>query len=242
MLLAIDKLAVNYGPIRALQDVSLEIAAGEIVALIGSNGAGKTTLLRTISGLIRPAEGQIIFYDRADGSARDSGPRTARLSQQTDRPPHLQGEPGGPPPVIAYNRGSAGGIAIDRLPTHQIVRLGIVQAPEGRQVFPNMTVRENLLLGGYLRPRQAPAELHAVYGLFDALRPRQRQKAGTLSGGEQQMLAIGRALMAKPRLLLMDEPSLGLAPLMVRKIFDCIRRINAQGRPFSWSSRTPTWP
>ena len=189
MLLRIDNLCVNYGAIRALHGVSLQIERGEIVALIGSNGAGKSTLLRTLSGLIRPAEGQILFDPQ-------NGARIAELH---------------------------------KLPTHQIVRLGVVQIPEGRQVFANMTVRENLLLGGYLRGGEARTAIQEIFDHFPVLSQRRDQKAGTLSGGEQQMLAIGRALMAKPTLLLMDEPSLGLAPLFVRKIFDLIKQINAQG-------------
>jgi branched-chain amino acid transport system ATP-binding protein len=209
MLLSVHNLEVSYGAIRALHGVSLEIDRGEIVALIGSNGAGKTTLLRTISGLIRPTGGSIRW--NAD-TARDS-------------------------------------VQLQNLPPHQIVRLGLSQVPEGRQVFPGMTVRENLLLGGYLRKRapRGPSTPHAspvaarhtapdpdvdvaqIFDHFPVLGERRHQKAGTLSGGEQQMLVIGRALMAKPRLLLLDEPSLGLAPLIVRRIFEIIGEINRGG-------------
>jgi branched-chain amino acid transport system ATP-binding protein len=200
MLLSVHNLAVSYGAIRALHDVSLEIERGQIVALIGSNGAGKTTLLRTISGLIRPTQGNILW--NVDASGRS--------------------------------------IQLQNLPPHEIVRLGLSQVPEGRQVFPGMTVRENLLLGGYLRkrmPRVAAArapvdpdpDVAQIFDHFPALGERRNQKAGTLSGGEQQMLVIGRALMAKPRLLLLDEPSLGLAPLIVRRIFEIIREINRGG-------------
>ncbi|MGH7179669.1 MAG: ABC transporter ATP-binding protein [Tepidisphaeraceae bacterium] len=186
MLLEVENLAVAYGTIEALHGVSLRIDRGEIVTLIGANGAGKTTLLRTISGLLKPTRGQILF----DGQSQ------------------LQG-----------------------LPPHEIVRMGISHSPEGRQVFANLTTRENLLLGGYQqRSRQRlHADLEHVYSLFPVLSERREQKAGTLSGGEQQMLAIGRALMARPTLLLLDEPSLGLAPLIVRKIFQIIREINSQG-------------
>jgi len=185
MLLQIDNLAVNYGAIKALHGVSLRIDAGEVVALIGSNGAGKTTLLRTISGLIPPSSGSILFGDKN----------------------------------------------ISGLKPHEIVSLGISHAPEGRQVFANLSVRENLLLGGYQRKNadERHAGLDRCYSLFPVLAERREQKAGTLSGGEQQMLAIGRALMAKPQMLLLDEPSLGLAPLIVRKIFQIIREINAAG-------------
>lgn len=185
MLLEIDNLHVSYGAIKALQGVTLGIDKGEIVALIGSNGAGKTTLLRTISGLLKPSEGQISF----DGAAI-----------QSDAP-------------------------------HEIVHAGISHAPEGRQVFANLTVRENLLLGGYQEKSKQKINdgVEHVYTQFPVLGERRNQKAGTLSGGEQQMLAMGRALMSHPKLLLLDEPSLGLAPLIVRKIFEIIRQINAQG-------------
>jgi branched-chain amino acid transport system ATP-binding protein len=185
VLLTVTNLEVCYGVISALQDVSLEIAPGEIVALIGSNGAGKTTLLRTISGLIRQSRGTILFD----------------------------------------------GVDISTMRPHEIVRVGMSHVPEGRQVFPAHTVRENLLLGAYQdtdKPRIAQ-NLDRCYSLFPVLAERREQRAGTLSGGEQQMLAIGRALMARPKLLLLDEPSLGLAPLIVRKIFEIIREINSSG-------------
>ena len=188
-MLRVENLEVRYGGIRALQGVSLEINAGEIVTLIGANGAGKTTLLRTISGLLRPAAGTIIW--------QSNGTR-----QQ-----------------------------IDRLLPHEIVRVGISQAPEGRQIFANLTVRENLLLGAYQQRDSVhvAVDLEECFARFPVLGERRHQRSGTLSGGEQQMLAIGRALMARPRLLLLDEPSLGLAPLIVRKIFDIIREINRSG-------------
>jgi branched-chain amino acid transport system ATP-binding protein len=199
MLLTVNNLSVAYGGIKALQDVSLQIDAGEIVALIGSNGAGKTTLLRTVSGLLRPTSGQILW-----------------------RPPAAPQ----PPPTTPADEA-----LVTRLAPHETVRLGISHVPEGRQIFANLTVRENLLIGAYTRKHRAslPAEIQSIYDRFPVLRERQTQRAGTLSGGEQQMLAIGRALMAKPRLLLLDEPSLGLAPLVVRKIFQIIREINAAG-------------
>jgi branched-chain amino acid transport system ATP-binding protein len=185
MLLTIEDLHVSYGAIKALHGVSLHIDRGEIVTLIGSNGAGKTTLLRTISGLLRASEGQIIF----------------------------EGEP------------------LQQRQPHEIVARGVSQSPEGRQIFANLSVRENLLVGGYQQTSK-PAlleDMEKSYALFPVLGERREQKAGTLSGGEQQMLAIGRALMQRPKLLLLDEPSLGLAPLIVRKIFQIIREINAAG-------------
>jgi branched-chain amino acid transport system ATP-binding protein len=185
MLLSVKNLEVCYGVISALQDVSLEIAQGEIVTLIGSNGAGKTTLLRTVSGLLQQARGTVTF----DGHD------------------------------------------VSITPPHEIVRLGMSHVPEGRQIFPAHTVRENLLLGAYQDHDKARVRrnLERGYELFPVLAERREQKAGTLSGGEQQMLAIGRALMQRPKLLLLDEPSLGLAPLIVRKIFQIIREINATG-------------
>ncbi len=185
MLLEISNLEVCYGVISALQDVSLTIAQGEIVALIGANGAGKTTLLRTISGLLRPKGGAILLNEKA----------------------------------------------LNGLAPHEIVSRGICHAPEGRQIFPLHTVRENLLLGAYQQhdKQQMRADLERCYTLFPVLSERRNQKAGTLSGGEQQMLAIARALMSHPKLLLLDEPSLGLAPLIVRKIFQIIKEINAEG-------------
>ena len=213
MILRITDLSVNYGAIQALHEVSLDINQGEIVALIGSNGAGKTTLLRTISGLLRPSRGSIDF------AAADDRPTDRRL-------PDVGSE------VIDY--ATATGMAlcgIQRLKPHEIVRLGISHSPEGRQVFAHMSVRENLFLGAYQRSDKAEirADADKCYQLFPVLAERRDQRAGTLSGGEQQMLAMGRALMARPQLLLLDEPSLGLAPLIVRKIFEIIREINAAG-------------
>ena len=186
MLLEITNLHVSYGAIQALRGVSVSINEGEIVTLIGSNGAGKTTLLRTISGLLSPTEGSILW--KGDAEIRDRKP-------------------------------------------YEITKSGIIHVPEGRQIFANLTVKENLHIGAYQRKdaHEIAADIDRCYEQFPILRERQNQQAGTLSGGEQQMLAIGRALMAKPKLLLLDEPSLGLAPLVVRKIFQIIRDINAQG-------------
>src|SRR6195256_895917 len=175
-LLTVNEIEAYYGRVCALHSVSLEVAEGSVVALLGANGAGKTTTLRVISGLLRPTRGSVDF----DGK---------RIHGWTP----------------------------DRM-----VRAGIVQVPEGRQIFAELTVRENLLLGGYARRDLGPArqEPPRVYEYFPRLRERLHQRAGTLSGGEQQMLAIGRALMARPRLLVLDEPSLGLAPVLVEQIFE----------------------
>jgi branched-chain amino acid transport system ATP-binding protein len=205
MLLAIDNLLVRYGAITALHGVSLRIDRGEVVTLIGANGAGKTTLLRTISGMLRPASGTIRWHGNT--SAAD------RQANGADRAIGNDGED------------------LQRLPAYQIVRRGIGHVPEGRQVFANLTVLENLRIGGY--PVNGKAKIEAGvqrgFDLFPVLAERRRQKAGTLSGGEQQMLAIARALMAEPTLLLLDEPSLGLAPLIVQKIFAIIRDIQKSG-------------
>ena len=184
-LLDVANLVARYGRITALQDVSLTVDEGEIVALIGANGAGKTTTLRTISGLIRPASGSIRF------AGRD----------------------------------------ITRLAPSEIVRGGISHSPEGRHVFPRMTVRENLELGAYTRRAKSEIadDTEKVLTIFPRLKERFEQKAGTMSGGEQQMLAIARALMSRPRLLLLDEPSLGLSPKLVQTIFEVIRDISARG-------------
>jgi branched-chain amino acid transport system ATP-binding protein len=174
-----------YGNIEALKGISLSVKAGEVVTLIGSNGAGKTTTLRTIQGLLRPRQGQILFEGRD----------------------------------------------LNTIPTEEIVRLGIAQSPEGRMIFPRMTVLENLEMGAFQR-RDKPAiksDMEHVFELFPRLKERITQKGGTLSGGEQQMLAIGRALMARPRLLLLDEPSMGLAPMLVSQIFSIIQEISAEG-------------
>jgi branched-chain amino acid transport system ATP-binding protein len=183
-LLEVAGIDVFYGQVAALSQVSLAVGRGEVVALVGANGAGKTTVLRTISGLNRPARGEIRFA----------------------------------------------GERIDRLSASAIVRRGIAHCPEERKVWPALTVEENLELGGYLRPRRAIAHgLEAIYARFPRLRERRLQLAGTLSGGEQQMLAIGRALMAEPQLLLLDEPSLGLSPVMVDEVAEIIQDIHAKG-------------
>ncbi len=184
-LLAIEDLRVDYGAVRAVHGVSLHVAAGEVVALLGANGAGKSTILRTISGLLRPRAGQV----------------------------QLDGAP------------------IHRLAPARIVRLGIAHSPEGRRVFGNLTVAENLRLGATSRTDRdkVPADRERMYNLFPILRERMHQVAGTLSGGEQQMLALARALMAGPRLLLLDEPSLGIAPLIVRSIFATLGELKRQG-------------
>ena len=184
-LLELRDVHTYYGNIHALKGISLTIDQGEIVTLIGSNGAGKSTTLKTISGLLRPREGEIWF----DGKR------------------------------------------LDGTPAHEVVVLGISQAPEGRRIFPRMTVRENLEMGAFQREKgsQRDADFERVYTLFPRLKERLNQKGGTLSGGEQQMLAIGRALMARPKVLLLDEPSMGLAPILVEQIFDIVKDINASG-------------
>ncbi|CAH0174333.1 MULTISPECIES: ABC transporter ATP-binding protein [Peribacillus] len=184
-MLKIEDINVYYGNIQALKGISLSINEGEIVTLIGANGAGKSTMLKSISGLLKPKQGKIIYEGQ-----------------------------------------SIGGKA-----AQSIVKMGISHVPEGRRVFANMTVEENLQLGAYLRKDKAgiKQDMEKVYELFPRLLERLKQQSGTLSGGEQQMLAMGRALMAKPRLLLLDEPSMGLAPLLVKQIFNIIEEINKTG-------------
>ena len=187
-MLRIRNLDVAYGAVPVLRRVSLHVAPGEVVALVGANGAGKTTLLKSVTGLVRPSGGSI----------------------------------------------SLRGQEVVRLRTERTVALGCSLVPEGRQVFADMSVRENLLLGAHVQYRrgkrdEVAADLERVYGLFPVLARRQPQMAGTLSGGEQQMLAMARALMARPSLLMLDEPSMGLAPLVVKDIFDIIARISRDG-------------
>ncbi|MEW6674800.1 MAG: ABC transporter ATP-binding protein [Nitrospirota bacterium] len=186
-----------YGPIEALKGINIEVKHGEIVCLIGSNGAGKSTTLMTISGILKPLSGDILFE----------------------------------------------GKSIRGISPHRIVEMGISQVPEGRRIFPKLTVRENLEMGGYTvvgsqesvlrsqktKNQQLRTQLEKVFELFPVLKERHKQLGGTLSGGEQQMLAIGRALMSNPKLLLLDEPSLGLAPIIVSKIFKTIKEINEEG-------------
>jgi branched-chain amino acid transport system ATP-binding protein len=182
-LLTVRGVETFYGKIQALRGVDIDVAKGEIVALIGSNGAGKSTLMMTICGTPRARAGSIAF------AAQD----------------------------------------ITRMPTHEIIRLGIAQSPEGRRIFPRMTVLENLQMGASVcDPGFFDEDVKRVFDMFPILAKRQNQRGGTLSGGEQQMLAIARALMARPRLLLLDEPSLGLAPLIVKQIFEVIRELNTK--------------
>ena len=184
-MLEIKDIHVYYGAIHAIKGVSLTVRQGEIVTLIGSNGAGKSTTLRTVSGLLKPKEGDILF----------------------------EGE------------------SIAGRPAQSIVKMGISQVPEGRRIFANMTVMENLELGAFTRDDAdgIEADMNMVFERFPRLLERKEQAAGTLSGGEQQMLAMGRALMSRPRLLLLDEPSMGLAPLLIREIFNIIVDINKTG-------------
>jgi branched-chain amino acid transport system ATP-binding protein len=184
-MLAVDGMRAGYGKVEVLHDVCLEVARGQIVALIGANGAGKTTLLKTISGLIRPSGGTILF----------------------------EGE------------------GIGRRAAHKIVALGISHVPEGRAILKRMSVLENLRMGAYVRSdAEVEGDIAAVMARFPVLAERRYQPAGTLSGGEQQMLAIARALVARPRLLLMDEPSLGLAPKLVTRIFRTLRELRDEGK------------
>ena len=184
-LLALEKVEVAYGGIRAVKGIDLAVEPGEMVCLIGANGAGKSTTLRAITGLVRAAAGRI-RYDGAD---------------------------------------------ISGLRVHEIARRGLAMVPEGRGVFPQLTIEENLAMGAYARRDNAAirADTAHAFELFPRLAERRRQTAGTLSGGEQQMLAIARALLSRPKLLLLDEPSMGLAPLMVERIFEVIREIAAEG-------------
>jgi branched-chain amino acid transport system ATP-binding protein len=186
-LLEVSEIDAFYGRVQALRGASLDVDAGEIVALIGSNGAGKTTMLRTISGLMHPRRGTITFN----------------------------------------------GKDVSRTEPQKIVDLGVVQSPEGRRLFTRMSVLDNLRMGAYTRSDRAgiKADMDRVFELFPRLKERAAQIAGTLSGGEQQMCAMGRALMAKPKVLMLDEPSLGLSPLLVETIFSIVREINAQGTP-----------
>ena len=185
-MLELKNIKTFYGNIQALKDVSVQISEGEIITLIGANGAGKSTTLMSISGIVPPRSGEILFM----------------------------GQP------------------IQDLPPNDIVSLGISQVPEGRRIFPFLTVAENLDMGAFLRndKDEIKSDIEYIYELFPILAERRNQAGGTLSGGEQQMLAISRALMAKPLLLLMDEPSLGLAPLIVKQIFEIIQKINAESK------------
>jgi branched-chain amino acid transport system ATP-binding protein len=184
-MLKLEEIDAYYGDLQALWGISMEVNEGELVALVGPNGAGKTTTLRVITGLLKPASGDVRFHDH-----------------------HLGKEP-----------------------AHKIVELGISQVPEGGRIFAGMSVLENLELGAFLHKARVNKDesLKWVYSIFPRLEERMEQRAGTLSGGERQMLAIGRALMSKPRLLLLDEPSFGLAPLLVEQIFEMITEINKQG-------------
>ncbi|MBQ7384491.1 MAG: ABC transporter ATP-binding protein [Clostridia bacterium] len=185
-LLEVTDLEVYYGVINALKGISFHVDKGEIVSLIGANGAGKTTTLHTITGLIRPRKGSIVYK----------------------------------------------GTDIGHIPAHKIVSMGMVHVPEGRRVFQNLTVYENLLMGAYSQKNKAEiaANLENVFKQFPRLEERRRQLAGTLSGGEQQMLAMGRALLANPELIVLDEPSMGLSPLLVSEIFEIIKSFREAGK------------
>ena len=184
-MLSVNNLQVHYGMIQAIKDVSFEVNQGEVIALIGANGAGKTTILHTVSGLLSPTKGSVIFE----------------------------------------------GQDITKIPAHKIVSLGMAHVPEGRRVFAQLTVLDNLKLGAYTRKDKNEMEetLQMIYKRFPRLEERKNQIAGTLSGGEQQMLAMGRALMSHPKIILMDEPSMGLSPIFVEEVFKIIRDISAEG-------------
>ena len=185
MLLEFKNIVAAYGSITALKNVTFNVEEGQVVSLIGANGAGKTSTMRTITGLLKPSEGQVFFN----------------------------------------------GEDVTGLPAHKLVEKGISLVPEGRQIIEGLTVYENLEMGAYQRKYKegVKEDIDRIYSIFPILKDRKDQLGGQLSGGQQQMLAIGRALMSKPKLLLLDEPSMGLAPLIVREIFDIVRRINEQG-------------
>ena len=182
-LLEVKDLHVSYGAINAIKGIDLYVNRGEVVTILGANGAGKTTTLRTISGLLKPISGEIVF----DGNA------------------------------------------ITQLPAHEIVSLGMSHTNKGRRVFGTLSVEENLMMGAYTLKKYDTKTLEWIYEILPRLKERQKQLAGTLSGGEQQMLAIGRAIMSKPKLLILDEPSLGLAPVLVKVIFKAIKQIASSG-------------
>lgn len=184
-MLEIRDLEVYYGMIQAIKGVSFQVNQGEVIALIGANGAGKTTILHTITGLLSPKKGSVIYE----------------------------------------------GTDITKIPAHKIVSLGMAHVPEGRRIFADLSVYENLKMGAYTRKDKAEIEetLEKVYERFPRLKERKNQMAGTLSGGEQQMLAMGRALMSKPKIILMDEPSMGLSPILVNEIFDIIQEVSKSG-------------
>jgi branched-chain amino acid transport system ATP-binding protein len=184
-MLEVKNLKVAYGRVRAVKGISFSVEQGQVVTLVGTNGAGKTTTLRTISGLLRPEEGEIWF----------------------------EGE------------------RIDSVPAHEVTTRGLAHSPEGRRIFPRLTVEDNLRLGAFARKDKAgiAQDLERVFDLFDILRTRRAQPAGTFSGGEQQMLAIGRAMMSRPKLLMLDEPSMGLSPLMMQRIMSTITELKSEG-------------
>ncbi|GGU89154.1 ABC transporter ATP-binding protein [Streptomyces litmocidini] len=184
-LLEVEDLRVAYGKIEAVKGISFSVEAGQVVALIGTNGAGKTTTLRTLSGLLKPTSGKVVF----DGQV------------------------------------------LNGIPAHKVVSLGLAHSPEGRHIFPRLTIEENLRLGAFLRKDKDGIEkdIQKSYDLFPILGERRKQAAGTLSGGEQQMLAMGRALMSRPKLLMLDEPSMGLSPIMMQKIMETIATLKSEG-------------
>ena len=184
-MLEVKDLHVYYGMIQAIKGVSFHVDQGEVIALIGANGAGKTTILHTVTGLLSPKKGSVVFE----------------------------------------------GQEVTKIPAHKIVSLGMAHVPEGRRVFAELSVYENLKMGAYTRKDKSEIEenLQKIYERFPRLKERKNQMAGTLSGGEQQMLAMGRALMSQPKIILMDEPSMGLSPILVNEIFDIIQEVSKSG-------------
>lgn len=201
-ILEVRDLCVSYGGINAVKGISFDVPEGEIVTLIGANGAGKSSTLRAICGLVKPASGSIKIRAGHSGMLSDSHRKSVDSSLEE----------------VAGMR------------TEDIVSKGITMVPEGRRVFSDLTVLENLRIGAYLRKDSLDDDINWCYDLFPRLKERSWQLAGTLSGGEQQMLAIARALMSRPEIIMMDEPSLGLAPIVVKDVFDIIHEINRQGK------------
>ncbi len=230
-MLKIDNINLYYGGIHALKDLSLDVKKGEIVTLIGANGAGKTSTLRAISGL-EPIKSGTISYK---ASPINKVPAHKIVSLGLSHVPEGAGKTSTLRAISGLEPIKSGTISykaspINKVPAHKIVSLGLSHVPEGRKIFANLTVLENLELGAYLRKdKEIQKDMEMVFSKFPRLKEREKQQAGTLSGGEQQMLAIGRALMNRPEMLILDEPSMGLAPLVVKDIFNTIVEINKSG-------------